>query len=261
MRHLEDGTGPRPIRESSPTSLLWGKAQLTLREIKQISFANRLLQFALLMMSRQLITGNFGILEHPGLASPRHGVQPASIWLLPCMRVILQHSGARLLDIYQGFYNAISPKPTTFLCVADPYHADLIEEALTLSRTRMSLTPALRMGRRKDGTFSTNPLKRYPPALCAGLAKVVGVCVSEDRISALNTTSDDGITAVATALQIGYDEVKDSTLSDDAADFATGAYDGWMDPSTNPPGCHSLSSFDHQGSCVGFEISSSSHGK
>ena len=224
MRYLEDGTGPRPIRESSSSSLLWGKAQLTLREIKQISFANRLLQFTLLMMSRQLITGNFGILEHPGLATPRHGLQPPSIWLLPCMRVILRHRCARLLDIYQGFYNAISPKPTTFLCIADPIHADLIEEALTHSRTRMSLPPALRMERRKDGTFSTNPLKRYPPALCAGLAKVVGVCFSMDRASFLNSTSDDGITAIAAALQSGYEEVKDSTLADDAADFATDAY-------------------------------------
>lgn len=260
MRYLEDGTGPRPIRESTPTSLLWGKAQLTLREIKQISFANRLLQFALLMMSRQLITGNFGILEHPGLAAPRQGLQPPSIWLLPCMQVILQHSGARLLDIHQGFYNAISPKPTTFLCVADQYHADLIEEALTCSRIRMSLPPALRMGRREDGTFTTNPLKRYPPALCAGLAKVVGVCVSDDRIASLNTTSDDGITAIAAALQKGYDEVKDSTLSDDAADFATDARDGCADHSSNPLGCHSLPPFDHQDSFVGHGISSSSHG-
>ena len=256
MRHLEDGMGPRPIRESSPTSLLWGKAQLTLREIKQISFANRLLQFALLMMSRQLISGNFGILEHPGLATPRHGLQPPSIWLLPCVQVILQHSGARLLDIYQGFYNAISPKPTTFLCVADPFHADLIEEALTLSRTRMSLPPALRMERRKDGTYSTNPLKRYPPALCAGLANVVGVCFSEDRALSLNTTSDDGITTIASALQIGYDEVKDSTLSEDAADFATDAHDGCADPSTHPPGGHTLHTLDRQFSSIGHVGSS-----
>ena len=261
MRHLEDGTGPRPIRESSPTQLLWGKAQLTLREIKQISFANRLLQFALLMMSRQLITGNFGILEHPGLAAPRHGLQPPSIWLLPCMQVMLQHSGARLLDIYQGYYNAISPKPTTFLCVADPFHADIIEEALTLSRTRMSLPPALRMGRRKDGTYSTNPLKRYPPALCAGLAKAVGVCLSEDRVSALNTTSDDGIIAVAAALQTGYDEVKDSTLSDDAADFATDAHDGCSHPLTHQRGGHTQSNLERHGSLIDHGVSSFFRGK
>ena len=257
MRYLEDGTGPRPIRESSSSSLLWGKAQLTLREIKQISFANRLLQFTLLMMSRQLITGNFGILEHPGLATPRHGLQPPSIWLLPCMRVILRHRCARLLDIYQGFYNAISPKPTTFLCIADPIHADLIEEALTHSRTRMSLPPALRMERRKDGTFSTNPLKRYPPALCAGLAKVVGVCFSMDRASFLNSTSDDGITAIAAALQSGYEEVKDSTLADDAADFATDAYDGCADSSTPLPRCRSHSTVDLHDSSDGVVSRSS----
>lgn len=151
FRFITDGCGPRPVREVSPPHLLRGKANLTLKELKQVAFANRLLQFALQMMVRQLSAGNFGILEHPALAEPRDNIQPPSIWLLPCMTILLSHP----LKFFQGHYHAVSPKPTTFLCVADPLHADLMMEALTGSRTRRSLPPPLSMGKTASGVFAT----------------------------------------------------------------------------------------------------------
>ena len=219
MRFLIEGTGPRPIREASSQSLLWGKQQLTLREMRQISFANRLLQFALAMMVRQLITGNFGLLEHPKLPEVQHDIQPPSIWILACMRVLLGHPHARLIDLFQGHYHGRAPKPTTLLCIADPFHGDLMTEALVRSKTRQDLPPALRMGKLSKGIYATNPLKLYPPDFCAALAKMVGVCVSADRIDALNHQDDDHILDIARALQEGYDTVKDATYEDDAADF------------------------------------------
>ncbi len=219
MRFLTEGTGPRPIREASSQSLLWGKPQLTLREMRQISFANRLLQFALAMMVRQLTTGNFGLLEHPKLPEVHHSIQPPSIWLLACMRVLLGHPHARLIDVFQGHYHGKAPKPTTLLCIADPFHGDLMTEALVHSQTRHDLPPALRMGKLSKGIYATNPLKRYPPDFCAALAKMVGVCVSTERIDSLNHQDDDHILDIARALQEGYDTVKDATHENDAADF------------------------------------------
>ncbi len=219
MRFLTEGHGPRPIREASSQSLLWGKQQLTLREMRQISFANRLLQFALAMMVRQLTTGNFGLLEHPKLPEVQHGLQPPSIWILACMRILLAHPHARLIDLFQGHYRGKAPKPTTLLCIADPFHGDLMTEALVHSKTRHDLPPALRMGKLSKGVYATNPLKRYPPDFCAALAKMVGVCVSTDRIDSLDRQANDHIMDIAGALQEGYDTVMDATHEDDAADF------------------------------------------
>ena len=222
MRFLTDNAGPRPIRDAASQSLLWGKEQLTLRELRQISFANRLLQFALAMMVRQMVTGNFGLLEHPKLPEMHQHVQPPSIWLLACMRILLGHPHARLLELFQGHYHGKAPKPTTLLCIADPLHGDLMAEALVHSRTRCDLPPALRMGKLSKGVYATNPLKRYPPDFCAALAKMVGVCVSTDRIDALTPHEDDYISTIAHALQDGYETVKDATHEGDAADFHAG---------------------------------------
>ena len=216
FRHVEDGTGPRPIRSSLSHQVLWGLLQLRLRELRQVDFANRLLQFALLLLSVQLLVGNNGLLERPDLPGLRCGVQPPSIWLLPEMITLLRHARARWVHLMQGFYGAISPKPTGFLLIADPAAGDMMVQALISGRTQQHLPEALEMGRTSGG-FATNPLKRYPAGLCRAISQMVG-CGLTGSVST-SDDAEDGIYTVAAALQIGYDQVKEASDDFDAADY------------------------------------------
>ena len=216
FRQLLEGTGPRPLRATDPPWALWGKAQLRLRELLQVDFGNRLLQFSLLILSYQLLSGRYGLMEHPACATPRLGLQPPSVWLLPEVVAMLRHPKVRLLQLQQGLFGGISPKPTSFLLVSDPHEGDLMEQALLHGRSQMALPAPLTMGKTSNG-YATNPLKRYPPHLCATIARMVGCAVS----GAIKTLGDqdDGVVTVAQELQRGYETVKDSTHSSDAADF------------------------------------------
>ena len=109
-RFLLEGTGPRPLRASEPTRALWGLPQLRLREIRQIAFANSLLQFSLLILASQLSAGNYGLMEHPACPDRKCDRQPPSVWILPCVLLMLKHSSANLVTLLQGQYGARSPK-------------------------------------------------------------------------------------------------------------------------------------------------------
>ena len=105
--------GPRPIRESSSYFSFVGQGSTDVAERSSRSpFANRLVAVYPAHDEQTAHHGEFLVyLEHPGLATPRHGLQPAKYLALALYAGDSPTSaGARLLDIYQGFYNAISPE-------------------------------------------------------------------------------------------------------------------------------------------------------
>lgn len=190
--------------------------QLTLREIRQISFANGLLHFAVQMMVRQLCMGRFGILEHPGLTPIKHGIQPPSIWLLPCVLTSacpVDRPFSRSLQCY------FTQAHHTFKCGRSRARRPDGDSSIVQSKSRLDLPPPLKMGRKPDGTFATNPLKRYPGPLCEALSKMVGTCVASDNISSIAHSGDDCTLPMAQVLQHGYEVVRDATDSQDAADI------------------------------------------
>ena len=215
FRFFMEGKGPRPLRASEPEAHLWGLAQLRLREVRQVSFANRLLQFSLYMLACQLMAGNFGIMEHPACPGRRCERQPPSVWLLPSVRLILRHSCANLTTLLQGQYGAKSPKPTSFLVIA-PYNVFLLmEQALRYWITRLHVPPALQMGKTQSGSYATAPLKRYPRGLCKAISRMIQVAGGSS--SRTSPEVDDGLNEVVLALQKGYDEITEEMT--DGADF------------------------------------------
>lgn len=216
FRYLIEGEGPRPLRATLPSAMLWWKCQLKLKELKQVDFGNHLLQFSMTILALQLSSGNNGLLEHPSCASQRCGLQPPSIWLLPEMVIFLRHSRSRRVHLCQAHFGARSPKPISFLLVADPAAGNMMEQALINGQTQRRLPPPLKMGKTSAG-YATNPLKRYPPPLCGAIAKMIG-CAVHGGLTA-DASADNGVHHIAALLQHGYKVVQDATDGVDAADF------------------------------------------
>ena len=113
-RQLEDGSGPRPVRSTEDLfRLIWSLTPLRIRELRQTTVGNKLLQFALLMMGAHAVSGTLGILEHPSAPDAKSTGVPASIWRLPIVQLMRKHPNVGLAHIKQGFFGARSPKPTT----------------------------------------------------------------------------------------------------------------------------------------------------
>ena len=147
---------------------LQGKTSLGLREAKQVCFGNTLLLFCLEAIVRLVISGGFGLLEHP--ARPQRA-SLASIWRLPLMAFLQTVPGIQFVDLDQGLYGAASRKPTTFLCLR-LYDVDAV---LTKNRIRQESPHDTSIGVDANGQFYTTALKEYPPALC----KVLGDLFAE----------------------------------------------------------------------------------
>ena len=114
-----------------------------------------------------LCSGAPFIVEHP--ADPGE-IDAPSMWRIPTVAWLRSFQGVQAPTILQGYYGALSPKPTTFMiCNARCNASQVLREA----RTRVSLPAALQMGRQADGAYATAPLKEYPPGLTAALLQVM----------------------------------------------------------------------------------------
>ena len=226
LRYLLTGSGPRPVRESGSDGLLWGKAVLRLRELKQVAVGNCLLQFCLLVAAAQATTNNFAIIEHPMKSGFRHNCWPASIWRLAATRLLLRHPNITFFDIWQGLYGGISPKPTTLMMAAPASLWPSIATILDLGRTKLVPPKPIQMGRSNHlPGYNTAPLKRYPPSLCKTLTKVTFML---SDYAARVGEKDDGILDIAQSLEKLYQEVVEG--STDGADFHGGAVPTWLHP-------------------------------
>ena len=124
------------------------------------------------------------------------------------------------MQILQGHWEAISPKPTTLLFVAPEVSGATILQWLNAHKTRDNLPP-LPMGRlgTPEGGFSTAQLKRYPEALCVALASVAKQLMPyiEQPIEANSIDWVDPVYQAAATLRNAY---LDSVMNaDDGADF------------------------------------------
>lgn len=152
---------PRPIRSALEP---WGEEKLTVRELHQLLMGNSLLGIAILMFVAAWLSGTFAMLEHP--------VEPgsttsASIWKLEVVKFLVGLPQVQKLVVYQGFFGAASPKPTTLLLAHATSEAS---ETFRLHQCRRLCPKTSSIGRDQRGKFKTSALKAYPRALCMAIA-------------------------------------------------------------------------------------------
>lgn len=169
------GEGPKPIRSGhSLHDEIWGLRTMRIRDVCQADVANQLLLFMMLLIIIQWTCNGLAILEHPELPEVKQGCQPPSIWILPVFKFLMSLQGIHVLHISQGFWGARSPKPTALLVVARGAEEQDLYTSLNRTRTRSTLPRALEMGKTDNGkSYNTAALKRYPPALCEGVSRML----------------------------------------------------------------------------------------
>ena len=162
--YLHDDEGPRPTRSAAEP---FGFQSLRLKELRDILLGNVLLLFAFDLLLVQLTLGRICVIEHP---APGKVPNAASIWSLSVFRQLMRFLGVKELFVFQGYYGAISPKPTHFAVSNSPNAQQLLDSC----RSVEILPPALAMGKTGDAGsgFNTSQLKEYPGALSRGLALI-----------------------------------------------------------------------------------------
>ena len=155
-RWYQDHCGPPPIRHLDH---LWGLDKLFVKEGSQILVGNGLLQYCGLAYMAQWRQGRCAILEHPAEPSATAHPTAPSIWRLRAFRLIAALPRSNRERLFQGFYEAKSPKPTDLLCAHCPEPLSTLADPM---RTRQRLPPALRMGKTTEGRYETYELKEYP---------------------------------------------------------------------------------------------------
>lgn len=173
-RYYTELCGPRPLRDGmDPIEAIWALCPVRLRDLFQLDVANQLLLFILLITICQAARRRCSIVEHPACPPPRAcGTQPPSIWLLPIVKFLCRCQDLHEITVFQGFWGAASPKPTTLLIAAPNTTSQDILGLMNQNRTRSSLPPPLTMGRTDGGTYRTAPLKRYTAHFCKALGSV-----------------------------------------------------------------------------------------
>ena len=160
-RHIwEDDGGPRPTRSVDEP---YGLASMGIGELRDIILGNTLLLFAFTAMLVQASFDRIGVLEHP---APRDMEKFPCIWGVAAFHHLLRFANLRQVDIFQGLFGAISPKPTRLAICGHPSPDDHMDRF----RITDTLPPPLKMGWQKEQGFSTSQLKEYPTAMARGLA-------------------------------------------------------------------------------------------
>ena len=157
----------RPVRSRARP---FGLQSLTRKESEQVLIGTKLLGVALRLFATALLYGATAVIEHP--SEPHDMPEYASIWRLPLVQFFLRFPRCRLIDLFQGHFGGLSPKPTTFLTA----NCDELEEILIKGCT----TPLPKggcIGRDATGAWKTNKLKEYPPDLCKALA--IAFCAAQ----------------------------------------------------------------------------------
>ena len=183
--------GPRPIRNAQE---LWGMEHLTIREMRQLLMGNSLLGIAVLFFMAAWLSGTFAMLEHP--VEPGASVS-ASIWKLEVLRYAAALPQVQKITVYQGFFGASSPKPTTLLFA---HAVPDVDEIFRQHQIRKLCPTTSSIGRNAHGRFKTEALKAYPPALCGAIAAAWYVSVRQRP-----STTEDNVGAMPEQLQAAVD--------------------------------------------------------
>ena len=152
--------GPRPLRA---IDFLWGLSSLSLKEAQQIAVGNELLLFSLELLLEIYIAGGFGVLEHP--QEPEDPDRP-SIWRLAVVQLLCTLPDVEYVNLAQGLFGALSPKPTRLMALRLPWLMDHLRR----HHVAQDLPRGSAIGLDAHGCWRTSPLKEYPPALNRGLA-------------------------------------------------------------------------------------------
>ncbi len=165
-RYYDTGEGPQPLRSGDDVhEETWGWHTMRLRDLRQVACSNALLLFMLMIFATQIVSGGGALVEHPARPGRRQGRQPSTIWALPIVQFFLQCQQVVLIHISQGYWNAYSPKPTSFLITTPAVCGRALQAWLAAHKVREDLPEPIQMGHTK-GTYSTAKLKRYPGPLC-----------------------------------------------------------------------------------------------
>lgn len=219
LRFLETFQGPRPLRASSSDSSLWCQPPLRLKELRQLLVGNGLLIFSLLMVAAQTYKANLALLEHPSASATRYNRVTPSIWRLKALRLLLCHPNIELHYVQQGYYHGLSPKPTTLLISCPMAMRSLVQRIIDDGRSRGTLPPPIVMGR-KDKSYSTAPLKRYPAPFCRMISALAFHL--HDCAAPCDPHSSDPVHSWALHLETMYQQVTDN--HEDGNDFYQGPH-------------------------------------
>ena len=144
---------------------------MTIKEMSQTILGNVLLCFVMrafiLMVKRQ----RFAMVEHLTETQSPSEQWLGSIWRLFLTRVLLHHESVTKAEIFQGWFGAKAPKPTTLLFTAGP-RID-VAGILRKMQTTDVLPKGLSMGYDSEAKeYSTASLKNYPGGLCAAIKTI-----------------------------------------------------------------------------------------
>ena len=162
-------TGPRPLRSAER---IFGLADLTLRELRQLSQGSHFFLQTIITIAWTICTGGLYISEHPAPPEDEH---IASVWTTPWTMLLRQLPEVQLHIMNQWKWGCETVKPTGLLAVRLPRFAQ--------SMYKRQIPDAIRptkvaIGRGTDGQFNTSALKEYPSQFCAALA---GALIDELR--------------------------------------------------------------------------------
>ena len=186
--------GPRQVRSHRHP---YGLPHTTVDERQHVHLGNALLFFSYDICIEQLVFPEcFFILEHPSPPEQAADRDLPSSWLTGACQMLLSHPEVSLIQIQQGRFGAISPKPTSLLCKGVPSLQGYLDRIGVLP-----LPKALSM-RKSDGLYSTAALKAYPERLC----KSFGLAIRESLKAFCNsnpscTCVDDKMEAWIQAIQ------------------------------------------------------------
>lgn len=157
-----------PVRSAMCPLTLPG---LSPREIiTQVRVSNFLLYVSFRLMVAALATSTPAVMEHP--RCPKDPLRP-SIWRLPWTRDLLAHSAAKLVLIWQAFFQAPSAKPTNLLTSHLP---DLLTDFRLFHVRPDWKRLTVLQGRTSSGGFRTALAKEYPPLMNRALAYTLVRC-------------------------------------------------------------------------------------
>ena len=107
-------------------------------------------------------------MERPAKTDLHQRYDAASIWDLPRVTLVSEHSSVSNRTFCQGDLGAHQLKPTTLLAVRLPSLGECLLRRYVPRNIRVTLT-----GKNDDGSFRTNPAKEYPSLMCQGMADAV----------------------------------------------------------------------------------------
>ena len=161
---IDGDHGPAPLRLAVTP---WGRVANSLTGQRQVLCANDLLQIWYLFMAYAISTGTAFLMEHP--AKSKHISCAPSVWKLPETKWLLSIPGVREHLVHQGWFGALSSKPTTFLT----YNLQSFPECLDgwWDRTVNPHSWIKLVGTDESGQYWTAQAKAYPSRLNAAIAE------------------------------------------------------------------------------------------